>query len=136
MGNTYNYRIGLIIQRDSYIDTIGPEDMVNLYRTHSKLTFDSIFLNDTIFYAYGFIKSYERDINKIYYTRNGILVARRPFTNKYYCMNLPASDGFYCLHELQNLYEIICPLSRIKSTKVLQVFVARYGSKYLEVWDA
>jgi len=134
MDYNYNYRVGLIIQRDRYIDTVNGQDMINLYNTPPKRTFEPIFLNENTFEAYVFKKSKERYKGHYYYVRNDIIITRRPFTNMYYCTNLRVSMNLRYLHELQDLFEMLNPIPGLKTTNLAD-FIIGYGSRYLAVWD-
>jgi hypothetical protein len=134
MDYNYNIRVGLIIQRDRYIDIVNGQDMINLYSTPPKRTFEPIFLNENTFEAYGFKKSKERYKGYYYYVRNDIIITLRPFTNKYYCPNLRISIDLIYLHELQDLFEMLNPIPSMKTTAFAD-FVSVYGSRYLAVWD-
>jgi DNA replicative helicase MCM subunit Mcm2 (Cdc46/Mcm family) len=132
MEYNYNYRIGLIIQRNGYIDILNGQDMINLYNAPPKRTFEPIFLNENIFEAYRFKKSQERYQGFYPFTRDGIMIVMRPFTDKYYCPNLQISKNFSYLHEVQDLFEMI---NSIHCMKVISFtdFVMRYGSRKLSV---
>lgn len=134
MGNECNYRVGLIIQRNTYIDIITPEDIINFYQIPSKITFEPIFLNENTLPAYGFSKSDQEYNNSNYYSRNGIMIVMRPFTNKYYCPNIRFSSNFNYLHELQDFFETVMPFNYLKAT-YFQDFILRYGSRYLKICD-
>jgi hypothetical protein len=134
MDYNYNYRIGLIIERNGFIDTVNAQDMVDLSMIPSKRTFEPIILTENIFKAYGFIKSQERHEGYYYYIKDGITVEMRPFTNKYYCSNLRVSRNFSYLHELQELLDLINP-NLVKQETNFTDFVIRYGSRYLSVYD-
>jgi hypothetical protein len=132
MDYTYNYRIGLFIQRNGYIDAIYPKDMVSLYQIPSKMTFKPILLNEYTIQAYGFVKSNEKYKGFLPFFRNDIMIVMRPFTNKYYCVNIPVSMNFEYLHELQDFFEMMSPLPHQKLTSFPD-FIIRYGSRYLDV---
>jgi hypothetical protein len=131
MDFNFNYRIGLIIQRNGYIDTVNSVDIVNLNQIPPKRSFDPIFLNDNIFGAYGFIKSAERYKGHFYFQRNDIVITQRPFTDKYHCPNFQVTINIKYLHELQDFFEYIYG---IKATAFTE-FVVGYGSRKLSVYD-
>lgn len=132
----YKYRIGLLIMRKHGVfDTITSEDMVNLYKKCPKISFEPIILTKDIFKAFGFRKSIERIGAFHVFSKYPVQISMKPFTDRYYCINVPSNLEFRYLHELQDFFSFY---STCKQNDLIEYmnFVTNYGSKYLLPLDS
>ena len=134
MNYEYNYRLGLMIERNGFIGVINKEDLASYYSEPQIIKFKPIRLTDDIIKAYGFLKSKKRYENLICYTCFGVRLVRRPFKDWFYCYNIPSSPGLKYLHELQDFLSCHYPFNVVEKVRFAD-FVTRYGSRKLNDWD-
>jgi hypothetical protein len=135
MSYKYNYRLGLLIQREGKIDVITENDLKNLYSIPSIVTFQPISLSHKVLSAFGFKRSkekYERYF--YYYSKYDLLLFRRPFTSGFYFPEIPSSPTMNFAHELQDFLRFIPPFNIFENYR-LQDFILNYGSKKLKIYD-
>lgn len=130
----YNYRLGLLIQRDSLIDVIRKQDLVSYYSEPPVKTFDPIPLTDYTLKAFGFRKSKKRYKGYFYYTCMDLALLRRPFTDKFFISNIPSSPDMKYLHELQDFLSYHYPFNITEKVRFAD-FVHEYGSRKISMLD-
>lgn len=131
--NYYNYRIGLLVNKEGKIDILTAYDLFCFNVPPRKETFKPISLNENILFAYGFKKSKSIAFGDYYYKKYGILL-RKHLNGYYYCSNIPGNQLFNYLHEIQDFIIIYYQCKNVEVTDLMS-FVANYGSHYLRDCD-
>lgn len=134
MNYQYNFRPGLLIERNGFIDVINKDDLAKYYSDPQIINFNPIRLTDNILKAYGFKKSKQRYENLICYLCFDVRLVRKPFKDWFYCHNIPSSPGMKYLHELQDFLSYHYPFHIMERVRYSD-FIMRYGSKQLSGWD-
>ncbi len=118
MEYSYNYRLGLLIQRKGKIDIVSKQDMVNLYSEPPIESFQPIRLSRGCTQSI-WIQDIKRQSLSAIIISTAVMyyLLRYHFTDRFYCSNIPSSPNMEYLHELQDLLSNYSPFHILERTR-------------------